>query len=316
MNARKIVASYFIVQAIGVLAWWGLLVLVPGSVQWFQPEGWPEGSLLGFWLSDLVLLIGGSLVVAEAVAQQRNWATTAVWALAIAICYPTLYCIGVSVLVNDAWLASAMMVSMAGVTFAMATIYGHATQTPATIRVTPMNKRTALAWTFTQTFGFWCVFLWIVPKGIVEVERRIDLDGFQHAGQSWLAMSMFVTASALGGWSGYTMATVGLGTPLPTATAPSLVVAGPYRFVRNPMALAGILQGIAVGWFLGSVSVIAYSLCGAVVWHLFVRPIEEADLRERFTEGYREYCEKVWLWLPVGRYDPGSVRDERSIGNG
>jgi protein-S-isoprenylcysteine O-methyltransferase Ste14 len=35
-----------------------------------------------------------------------------------------------------------------------------------------------------------------------------------------------------------------------------LVIAGPYRYVRNPMAVAGILQGIAVGWYLGSVSVI------------------------------------------------------------
>lgn len=30
-----------------------------------------------------------------------------------------------------------------------------------------------------------------------------------------------------------------------------LVIARPYRFVRNPMAVAGIVQGLAVGWYLG-----------------------------------------------------------------
>ena len=43
------------------------------------------------------------------------------------------------------------------------------------------------------------------------------------------------------------------------------------------MAVAGILQGIAVGWLLGSVPVIIYSLTGIVAWHVFVRPAEEQE---------------------------------------
>ena len=95
------------------------------------------------------------------------------------------------------------------------------------------------------------------------------------------------------------MATVGEGTPLPTATAPKLVVSGPYRFVRNPMALAGILQGVAVGWWLGSYVVLAYALAGAALWHLCVRPIEEADLRRRFGSDYERYQSCVRLWIPT-----------------
>lgn len=43
-----------------------------------------------------------------------------------------------------------------------------------------------------------------------------------------------IAASALGLWSGATMAL-----PLPSATARKLVIAGPYRYVRNPMAVPG-----------------------------------------------------------------------------
>ncbi|WP_286178349.1 methyltransferase family protein [Rhodopirellula sp. JC639] len=95
------------------------------------------------------------------------------------------------------------------------------------------------------------------------------------------------------------MVTQGGGTPLPTATAPRLVVAGPYRFVRNPLALAGILQGIAVGWLLGSVPVIVYSLTGIFAWHVFVRPAEEQDLLDRFGTRYQR--------LPESRSSLGSI---------
>ncbi|TWT50903.1 hypothetical protein Pla22_36460 [Rubripirellula amarantea] len=95
------------------------------------------------------------------------------------------------------------------------------------------------------------------------------------------------------------MAFFGDGTPLPTATAPKLVIAGPYRFVRNPMALAGIIQGIAVGWFFGSYVVVSYAVAGAFVWHWLVRPVEENDLQQRFGDSYADYRRRVRLWIPT-----------------
>ena len=181
----------------------------------------------------------------------------------------------------------------------MATIHGTTTQSPATIRVTAMKKTTALAWTFAQTVVFWSVFLWIFPKGIVEAQHRVGLNEFYHTGQSALSIVLFIVASAIGAWSGLAMASHGDGTPLPTATAAKLVIVGPYRFVRNPMAFAGIMQGLAVGWYMGSYAVIGYSLAGAFVWHLFVRPVEENDLRVRFGDRYRQYQRDVRLWLPT-----------------
>ena len=39
-----------------------------------------------------------------------------------------------------------------------------------------------------------------------------------------------------------------------------LVIAGPYRWIRNPMAVAGIVQGVAVGIILHAWLVITYAV--------------------------------------------------------
>lgn len=111
-----------------------------------------------------------------------------------------------------------------------------------------------------------------------------------HGGQDSRCSSLLLTASALGIWSAAAMSTQGDGTPLPSATARRLVIAGPYRFVRNPMALAGIAQGVAVGLMIDSWLVVMYALCGSLVWNWVVRPLEEVDLEERFGVEYAAYA--------------------------
>jgi len=276
-----------------------LLHLVPESTAWFQPHSWPPEALLSFWIADAAGLIVGSAVAGAAVHRGRSWAGIAVWSVAAVAWYPALYCLGVSLRTDEAWLATASMVCLAGLSVAVATVHGHDRQSPAVIRVTPMPPAVAILWTFVQTLIFWSIFLWILPRGIVESEGKLGLPTFSSPLQSIVAMIGFLAASTLGLAGGLTMACHGRGTPLPTATAANLVTSGPYRYVRNPMAIAGILQAIAVGWYLGSYGVIAYALAGAILWHVAVRPIEEADLRARFGETYETYRSNVRLWLPL-----------------
>ncbi len=299
MNAKQIVVGYLAFQAASVAAWWLLLICVPPSIGWFKPVAWPSESLLCFLLPDSVMLIFGSAATAYAIATHKAWGTVLVWATAAAVWYPTLYCLGVSIVTDEAWIATAMMVSMAGLTLAMATIHGVSGQQPAAIRVTEMSPSSAIGWTMAQTVIFWSVFLWILPKAILELEHHLGGHSFSHSYQTLASSCLFAIASITGLLSGITMATAGHGTPLPTATAPALVIAGPYRYVRNPMALAGIVQGVAVGWFLGSFSIILYSITGALVWHVFVRPVEEADLLDRFGKSYSQYKQAVPLWFPL-----------------
>ncbi len=108
MNARTIVTTYLMAQAFGTAAWWCALFIVPASIRWFQPESWPDDALLGFWLADGLLVVGGSLASALMVLKRLPYSGIAIWMLAATTWYPTLYCIGVSTLTGEAWLASGL----------------------------------------------------------------------------------------------------------------------------------------------------------------------------------------------------------------
>ena len=103
---------------------------------------------------------------------------------------------------------------------------------------------------------------------------------------------------ALGLWAASVMSTRGEGTPLPSAMANHLVIAGPYRWVRNPMAVAGIVQGVAIGLILSSWLVVVYAILGSLLWNYAIRPHEERDLEERFGDGFRRYRTAVACWIP------------------
>ena len=55
------------------------------------------------------------------------------------------------------------------------------------------------------------------------------------------------------------------------------------------MAVAGIVQGVAVGIILQSWLVVAYAVAGSLVWNYAVRPLEESDLRKRFGDEFQQY---------------------------
>lgn len=89
----------------------------------------------------------------------------------------------------------------------------------------------------------------------------------------------------------------------PTAT-------GPYRRVRNPMALAGLLMGLAGAWWLVSPAVAAVTVFGAMLWHVLGEPRREARLLKRFGSAYAEYRHAVPLWLPTSLPYPPRLRIE------
>ncbi len=99
-------------------------------------------------------------------------------------------------------------------------------------------------------------------------------------------------------WCVFTFVFVGKGTPAPFDPPRRLVIAGPYRFVRNPMYIgAGLgLAGVAI--FYGSIPMAIYTGLFLLAAHFFVIAYEEPTLRRTFGSHYEAYCSTVRRWLP------------------
>ena len=165
----------------------------------------------------------------------------------------------------------------------------------------PAGFRYNYAKTLAQTASMWLFFFGALPAVIYRTESQLKLARFRFASPFWkiVAATGFLSGAALALISAVVMVAKGEGTPLPADAPRKLVVAGPYRYVRNPMAIGSItLQGTAVGLWLGSPLVTLYALLGTLGWDLVVRPWEEADLERRFGEPYNRYRENVRCWVP------------------
>lgn len=179
----------------------------------------------------------------------------------------------------------------------------------------PRSRTGHLAATAAQIVWFWGLFLVVLPHAIARLEfevlgwQPLDLGSAQRTG-GWVLLG---TASAAGLHSAWLFATRGQGTPLPFDTTRRLVVAGIYAHLRNPMAVAGLAQGLAVSCLLGSRLGVGYVLAGALAWNQIARPREERALRERFGASYEAYRGAVPCWWPrLRRYRP----DESSRSSG
>ncbi|MFB6610264.1 methyltransferase family protein [Agromyces sp. NPDC056379] len=166
----------------------------------------------------------------------------------------------------------------------------------------PADARAAtsrhLAGAALQIVVFWGLFLGVIPFALAALEHRWALAMSFPEIAVPIGIVVFALASALGLWSAAAMSARGGGTPLPAAMPNRLVIAGPYRFVRNPMAISGIVQGVAVGLMLTSWLVVVYAIAGSLLWNYVIRPLEESDLEARFGEEFRRYRSAIRCWWP------------------
>ena len=292
--------AYFATQAIAGLAWWILVFLQPSV------RAATLGNLdpIAVATLDVPLFVLCSALAAcgtkAAAVVATGW--TALVAAALAV-YATI--------TSEAGLGVLMMIAATACSgLALCLVLLGRVPTDWIIRG-PFAFRSAassrpasahVSATIGQMILFWGFFLGAVPLVISWLERRwmVYLPLPQSVATAGAVILML--ASVLGVASAVTMSSRGRGTPLPSAMPNRLVIAGPYRWVRNPMAVAGIAQGVGVGLVLGSWLVVAYAMIGSLVWNYAVRPLEEADLENRFGAEFRRYRSSVSCWVPrVGR---------------
>ena len=87
-------------------------------------------------------------------------------------------------------------------------------------------------------------------------------------------------------------------TVMPWVPSESLVVRGPYRYLRNPMILGVVLVMIGEGFLFGSKGILILALIffiGNTIYFIFS---EEPKLEARFGEPYLAYKANVHRWWP------------------
>lgn len=122
-----------------------------------------------------------------------------------------------------------------------------------------------------------------------------------------LGAGLVAAGAALVAWTVVLFVRVGRGTLAPWDPTERLVVAGPYRHVRNPMitGVAAVLAGEAA--LLGSRALLLWLASFAVVNALYLPLVEEPGLRRRFGPAYDRYRANVPRWLPRLRaWGPGA----------
>jgi protein-S-isoprenylcysteine O-methyltransferase Ste14 len=94
---------------------------------------------------------------------------------------------------------------------------------------------------------------------------------------------------------------LGDGTLAPWDPTRELVLAGAYRYSRNPMkaGLFLVLAGEALA--TGSAALTAWLAGFVLVNVLYIRVHEEPGLARRFGAAYRDYCARVPRWWPAPR---------------
>jgi protein-S-isoprenylcysteine O-methyltransferase Ste14 len=89
----------------------------------------------------------------------------------------------------------------------------------------------------------------------------------------------------------------GRGTPAPYDPPRELVVAGLYRYVRNPQYVGVFLVSVGEALMTDAAILLGYAALLMVAYNLFVRLYEEPTLARMFGESYARYRESVPRWL-------------------
>lgn len=158
----------------------------------------------------------------------------------------------------------------------------------------------SLGWIRLRTLAWFLLFpvtfLGWVPWWL---HRRFEGPfGWDGGPLQWLGFWLIVNGLGLAGWCVQIFNVQGRGTPLPLDPPTRFVATGPYRFVRNPMAIGMFLLLAGQAALYRSRAVLLCLLAVSVLMHLFVVLVEEPQLSRRFGPAYDAYRRQVPRWLP------------------
>lgn len=273
-----------------------MMYLEPSTRDFFKLEADSFTTLNAFWLGDLLFIAPFSLAAAILLFTQHRLANAAMWLVTGGIAQATFYALAMALQTDHGWLGVTLMlpaVLWSGVFAATLTINYEMFRRSKT-----EHTKYILAKTLAQIVVVWSIILGLFPYLLTMLERKLGIEPVRFMDQIPVSGFLFIAFSSIGIWAAVVMSCVGKGTPLPLDHATKMVVEGPYAYVRNPMALSGIGQGLAVALLLGSPLTAVYALIGSAIWQFVFRPFEEDDLAQRFGKDFDLYRQNVKCWIP------------------
>lgn len=138
-------------------------------------------------------------------------------------------------------------------------------------------------------------FLIWIPHRILlspELIYRFDIGIYRYLGLAPIVFGVVIYIYCSGSF-----VFIGKGTPIPFTPTKELLVTGLYRFVRNPLYIAGVLVLLGEAVLFQSLGILIYCLVMFGVFNVHVL-MEETLLAEKFGERYEQYCKSVRRWIP------------------
>jgi protein-S-isoprenylcysteine O-methyltransferase Ste14 len=152
------------------------------------------------------------------------------------------------------------------------------------------------------------VFLIYLPYDIVSSPNHtllFDIGVFRYFGLVPIVVGVVIYF-----WCCHSFVFFGKGTPIPLTETKVLVVTGLYRFVRNPMYIAGFLVLAGEALLFQSKGLFIYFLVMFGIFNLYVPAVEEPHLSNTFGGTYKRYRKSVRRWIP--RLTPYRENDSES----
>ena len=138
-------------------------------------------------------------------------------------------------------------------------------------------------------------FLIWIPHRILlspELIHRFDIGIYRYLGLAPIILGVAIYIFCSGSFI-----FVGKGTPIPFAPTKELIVTGLYRYVRNPLYIAGVLVLAGEAILFQSSGIFIYCLIMFEIFNFHVI-MEETLLAEKFGVRYIQYRESVPRWIP------------------
>jgi protein-S-isoprenylcysteine O-methyltransferase Ste14 len=146
---------------------------------------------------------------------------------------------------------------------------------------------------------FWILIPFFIVVGSAYLDPWLSLPSFFHRWINPLIALFFIVAGWLfANWTVKVQFSLGRGTPIPLMATQRLVVRRPYTYCRNPMTLGTTAFYLGIAIWTGSFSALGLAMIYPVGILIYIKLIEEKELRERFGSEYSEYKRRTPFLIP------------------